>query len=119
MKFFVVLAVVVVACNARNVAKRAAGAQSPLIWDALKVLRGGKDLSIPDILSILESAVAGKDYPVNAVIPEKVVNCDDYAQPGFYADVSEPSKCQVFHRCDNNKMATSYLCPNQTVSSLL
>ena len=92
------------------------GDQKPKIWDALRVLRGNKDLTIPDIQDILAKAVAGTDYPNNAVIPDSSIKCADYHQPGFYADSSDPSKCQVFHRCDDNGLRTDYLCPNMTVS---
>jgi hypothetical protein len=114
MKLFIVLAAVLLASNAHVLNKRAAE-QNPKIWDALKVLRGGKDLTTQEIQDLLNAAVAGQDYPANAVIPDKVVDCKAYNQPGFYADDSDPSKCQVFHRCDENGVSSSYLCPNMTL----
>jgi hypothetical protein len=113
MKFFIVLAALAVACNARVINKRAA--QNPLVWDALKVLRGGKDLTVQEQQDLIANAVAGKDYPANAVLPNKVVDCSSYKQAGFYADPSDPSDCQVFHRCDDNGVAHSFLCPNGTL----
>jgi hypothetical protein len=113
MKFLIIAVVLAVVCDARVLVKRAE--QQPKIWDALKVLRGGKDLTTEEIQDLLNNAVAGKDYPVNAVVPDKAVDCSSYSQPGFYADDSEPSKCQVFHRCDENGKSSSYLCPNETL----
>ena len=140
MKFFVVLALTFVACNAFvsstntilililnyyyvfffQLQKRAAnGDQDPKIWDALKVLRGGKDLTVADQQEIYAKAVAGVDYPNNLVIPDSDIKCSDYAQPGFYADTSSPSKCQIFHRCDDNGIRRDFICPAKTVSEKL
>lgn len=91
------------------------GDQQPKVWDALRQLRGNKDLTDTDIQNILANAVAGQDYPNNAVIPESNIKCSDYKQAGFYADDSKVSRCQVFHRCDDNGIRTDFLCPNQTV----
>ena len=87
------------------------------MWEALKVLRGNKDLTVQEQQELRANAVPGKDYPINAVIPDKAVDCKSYHQPGFYVDDSAPSNCQVFVRCDDNGNAYSFLCPNGTVRS--
>ena len=97
-----------------QVVKRAAnGDQNPKWLDALDALRGRKPLTVVEQQDLYAHAVAGTDYPINSVIPAP--SGLDTSKPGFYADMS--SKCQAFHRVDNNGQVTSYLCPNQTVSS--
>ncbi|OQV14085.1 hypothetical protein BV898_11754 [Hypsibius exemplaris] len=91
------------------------GDQSPKVWDALAKLRGKGALTAEQIQSIAPNAVAGKDYPDNQGIPSpRSITCNP-AKPGFYADVSSLSKCQIFDRCDVNGQLTSYLCPKASV----
>ncbi|OQV17709.1 hypothetical protein BV898_08166 [Hypsibius exemplaris] len=91
------------------------GDQQPKVWDALAKLRGKGALTAEQIQALLPNSVAGKDYPNLAVIPSpRSIQCNP-AKPGFYADASAASKCQVFDRCDVNGLLTSYLCPNATL----
>jgi hypothetical protein len=112
MKFLVVLALVAVAVSAKSVQKRQVSPQNPLVWDALRILRGNKDLTTEDILSLVAAAVPGQDYPINAQIPQTSIVCSSYKQAGYYADTSAQSKCQSFVRCDENGVLTQYLCGN-------
>ncbi|XP_055348124.1 uncharacterized protein LOC129595221 [Paramacrobiotus metropolitanus] len=89
--------------------------QNPIVWSALDNLRGRTRLTIPDQYNLIATARAGQDYPNNVVIPQSDFDCTKTHQPGFYADNSPQSRCQVFHRCDINGNQTSYLCPNMTV----
>jgi hypothetical protein len=90
--------------------------QEPKWLDALDILRGGKTLlSAEEQQDLLRNAVAGKDYPINAIVPAWSVNCASYKQAGFYADVSEPSNCQAFHYCDFDGKDFGFLCANGTL----
>ncbi|XP_055348142.1 uncharacterized protein LOC129595234 [Paramacrobiotus metropolitanus] len=109
------LAVVAVASAASLKAKRAVKTQNPLAFAALDQLRGKSRLSVPDQYNLIATAQAGQDYPNNAVIEQGFFDCSSTHQPGFYADPSASSRCQIFHRCDVNGNQTSYLCPNMTV----
>ena len=80
------------------------------------MLRGGKDLTTEQIQDIYKNAIPGKDYPINAYIPDYKVDCSKWSMPGFYAETQSPSKCQIYYRCDANGNLFSYLCPNGTVS---
>ncbi|XP_055348152.1 uncharacterized protein LOC129595240 [Paramacrobiotus metropolitanus] len=111
----VLLAVVAVASAASIKSKRAVKTQNPLAFAALDQLRGKSRLSVPDQYNLIATAQAGQDYPNNAVIPPSSFDCSTTHQPGFYADNSADSRCQVFHRCDINGNQTSYLCPNMSV----
>jgi hypothetical protein len=91
-----------------------AGAQSPGVWAALDGLRGKAPLLTEEIQSLLASAVAGKDYPILAAVPDvKTFDCEKTHQAGFYADTD--FQCQVIRRCDTNGILSSYLCPNRTL----
>ncbi|OQV17753.1 hypothetical protein BV898_08210 [Hypsibius exemplaris] len=90
------------------------GAQVPKVWDALAKLRGKGALTAEQIQELYPNAVAGKDFPNNLVIPARSINCGS-VKPGFIADVSDPSKCQIFDRCDVNGNLTSYICPAMTL----
>src|SRR5262245_28072071 len=96
-------------------AASAASVQNPKVLDALTVLRGNKEYTVAQMFDLIANAVPGQDYPINAEIPDSTFDCSKYA-PGFYADITSPSKCQVFHRCDLNGVQTSYLCTNGSVS---
>jgi len=93
-----------------GVAFAANGDQVPKVWDALAKLRGKDALSSAQIQDLYPNAVAGKDFPNNLVIPARSIDCAS-VKPGFHADVSDPSKCQIFDRCDVNGNLTSYICP--------
>ncbi|OQV17712.1 hypothetical protein BV898_08169 [Hypsibius exemplaris] len=90
------------------------GDQVPKVWDALAKLRGKGALTAEQIQELYPNAVAGKDFPNNLVIPARSINCGS-VKPGFIADVSDPSKCQIFDRCDVNGNLTSYICPAMTL----
>ncbi|XP_055340552.1 uncharacterized protein LOC129589728 [Paramacrobiotus metropolitanus] len=116
MKFILVLAVLIGACSAKALDKRAAGDQNPKVFSALDKLRGGanRQLSVDQIQELWLSVKPGQDFPLIAEIPKGNVDCAQFKQPGFYADV-DAGQCQVFHRCDVNGNLTSYLCPNMTL----
>ena len=82
------------------------------MWDALRVLRGGRDLTTAEIFDIIANSQPGRDYPVN-VYPQSNAVCNN--NPGFYAEVSSPSNCQTFYRCDENNYRWDFLCPNGTL----
>ena len=93
------------------------GDQVPVVWQALDALRGKTMLTSEQEQDLINNAVAGNDYPINAVVPPSGFSCNGLAH-GYYADTSDPSKCQVFHRCDLDGTMTSYLCPNMTVGTI-
>jgi len=97
-----------------GVAFAANGDQVPKVWDALKKLRGKDALSAEAIQDLYPNAVPDKDFPNNKVIPARTIDCAS-VKPGFHADVSDPSKCQIFDRCDVNGNLTSYICPAMTL----
>ena len=120
MQSLVVLAVVLGVAYAGPMPMRlrrgANGDQQPKVWDALAALRG-KDLTVDQIQELYLNVQAGVDFPILAAIPDgRNIDCASFKQPGFYADVSDKGRCQVFDRCDINGNLTSYLCPNMTVS---
>ncbi|OQV17728.1 hypothetical protein BV898_08185 [Hypsibius exemplaris] len=91
------------------------GDQQPKVWDALAKLRGKDALTAEQIQELYPNAVAGKDFPNNLVIAQpRAIDCGKVI-PGFHADVSDPSKCQLFDRCDVNGNLTSYICPAMTL----
>ncbi|GIY46960.1 hypothetical protein CDAR_238151 [Caerostris darwini] len=53
------------------------------------------------------------DYPTLEILPVIHFPCEEYASPGYYADVS--SRCQMFHICHDNGQRSSFLCPIGTV----
>ncbi|XP_055944498.1 uncharacterized protein LOC129975461 [Argiope bruennichi] len=53
------------------------------------------------------------DYPTLEILPVVHFPCEEYASPGYYADVS--SRCQMFHICHENGQRSSFLCPIGTV----
>ena len=113
MKFVVAVSVILAVANAASIRDKRASDQNPKIWDALDQLRGKKPLTVPEIQELYEKAVAGQDFPTNSEIPAPP---DDLSKEmGFYAD--ESTQCQGFHRVDANGEVTSYLCPNQSVST--
>ncbi|XP_055355182.1 uncharacterized protein LOC129600664 [Paramacrobiotus metropolitanus] len=112
---FVILVIVATSSAASLKAKRAVKTQNPLAFGALDQLRGRTKLSVPDQYNLIATARAGQDYPNNVAIPQTTFDCGSTHQPGFYADPSPASRCQVFHRCDINGNQTSYLCPNMSV----
>jgi len=115
MKVFVLLLVTVAVCSAKSLEKRAS-AQSPKVFSALDVLRGGanRQLGVDQIQELWLNVKPGQDFPLIAQIPKAAVDCGTFKQPGFYAD-ADAGQCQVFHRCDINGNLTSYLCPNMTL----
>ncbi|XP_055330296.1 mucin-17-like [Paramacrobiotus metropolitanus] len=74
-------------------------------------------LQAAEVSKILSDAVPGVSYPALAQIPATDFSCDKMNISGFFADTSNASRCQVFHRCDINGLFTSYLCPNGTLFS--
>ncbi|OQV17704.1 hypothetical protein BV898_08161 [Hypsibius exemplaris] len=90
------------------------GDQVPKVWDALAKLRGKDALTAEQIQDLYPNAVPGKDFPNNLAIPQpRAINCGS-VQPGFHADTSAASDCQIFDRCDVNGNLTSYICPAMT-----
>jgi len=57
--------------------------------------------------------VAGTDYSVYASVPETSFDCNVQEFPGIYSDTE--AECQVFHMCQPNGNADSFLCPNGTM----
>jgi len=114
MKFVLALFVLVAACSARVLVKRAD--QSPKVFSALDVLRGGanKELSVDQIQELYLNVKPGEDFPLISQLPTDPFDCAQFKNPGFYADVDN-GKCQIFHRCDVNGNHTAYLCPNMTM----
>ena len=92
----------------------AVGDQNPKWLDAQDNLRGRKPLTVKEQQHLFEAATPGKDYPLNSQIPEVPASLDK-SKAGYYADDSGVSRCQAFHRVDNNGEVTSYLCTNQSV----
>ncbi|XP_055348141.1 uncharacterized protein LOC129595233 [Paramacrobiotus metropolitanus] len=115
MKSVFVILTVVATASAATIKASAVKAQNPLAFGALDKLRGRNALSVPDQYNLIATARAGQDYPNNVAIPQTTFDCGSTHQPGFYADPSPASRCQVFHRCDINGNQTSYLCPNMSV----
>ncbi|XP_055340658.1 uncharacterized protein LOC129589805 [Paramacrobiotus metropolitanus] len=115
MKILGLLLLSAALCSAKSLNKRASG-QSPKVFSALDVLRGGanRQLSVDQIQELWLSAKPGQDFPLIAELPKASVDCASFHQPGFYAD-ADAGQCQVFHRCDVNGNLTSYLCPNMTL----
>ncbi|XP_055340681.1 uncharacterized protein LOC129589825 [Paramacrobiotus metropolitanus] len=116
MKYIIVSVLFVGLCHAKTLVKRAPSAQSPKVFSALDVLRGGanRQLGVDQIQELWLNVKPGQDFPLIAEIPKASVDCAKFNQPGFYADV-DAGQCQVFHRCDINGNLTSYLCPNMTL----
>jgi hypothetical protein len=115
MKVLAVILLVVGASSAALVKR--ASSQVPGVWDALAQLKGSahRALSVDQIQELFVTAKAGEDFPILAAIPDSNIDCASFKQPGFYADDSAVSKCQVFHRCDVNGNLTHFLCPNMTL----
>lgn len=91
------------------------GDQQPKVWDALAKLRGKGALTAEQIQDMYPNAVAGTDFPNNLAIAQpRAIDCGKVI-PGFHADVSDPSKCQLYDRCDVNRNLTSYICPAMTL----
>ena len=105
-------------CSTQILAFRYFGGNQDIhVEEALRILRGGRDLTTMEIQDILENAVAGVDFPLGGPHPPNLpVDCSKFNQSGFYVDTSDQSKCQVFHRCDLDGNPTTYICPNMTVS---
>ncbi|XP_042907856.1 protein PF3D7_1417600-like [Parasteatoda tepidariorum] len=57
--------------------------------------------------------VPEESYPTLEILPVVHFACEEYAEPGYYADIS--SRCQMFHICHDNGMRSSFLCPVGTV----
>lgn len=57
--------------------------------------------------------VAGTDYSVYASVPETGFDCNAQEFAGIYSDTE--AECQVFHMCQPNGNADSFLCPNGTM----
>jgi len=57
--------------------------------------------------------IAGTDYSVYASVPETGFDCNVQEFPGIYSDTE--ADCQVFHMCQPNGNADSFLCPNGTM----
>jgi len=57
--------------------------------------------------------VAGTDYSVYVSIPDTSFDCNVQEFPGIYTDTE--AECQVFHMCQPNGNADSFLCPNGTM----
>jgi len=57
--------------------------------------------------------VAGTDYSVYASVPDTSFDCNVQEFPGIYSDTE--AECQVFHMCQPNGNADSFLCPNGTM----
>ncbi|XP_055343800.1 mucin-2-like [Paramacrobiotus metropolitanus] len=88
--------------------------QVPEVWQALDSLGRKSALDAQALSELLISAVAGKDYPIRADIPDiQSFSCEKVNQAGFYADAD--FQCQVIRRCDLNNIMWSYICPNMTV----
>lgn len=68
----------------------------------------GEDGEMPPI-----PGVAGLDYSVYAGVPETSFDCNVQEFPGIYGDTE--AQCQVFHMCQPNGNADSFLCPNGTM----
>ncbi|XP_068241371.1 uncharacterized protein [Palaemon carinicauda] len=64
--------------------------------------------------SIPGGGVPGEDYPILASVPDTGFTCDGQL-PGYYADIAEEARCQVFHICQEDGRQDSFLCPNGTV----
>ncbi|OXA57621.1 hypothetical protein Fcan01_08481 [Folsomia candida] len=65
---------------------------------------------------------AGTDYPILREIVDTPFDCDNVQYSGYYADVDDAARCQIFHIClkGNAYRKTqkwSFLCPNGTVFS--
>ncbi|XP_064096429.1 uncharacterized protein LOC135208237 [Macrobrachium nipponense] len=59
--------------------------------------------------------VPGEDYPILSSVPDTGFKCEEQEFPGYYADVADEAKCQVFHICQFDGHQDSFLCPNGTV----
>lgn len=57
--------------------------------------------------------VAGTDYSVYSGVPDTSFDCNVQEFPGIYSDTE--AECQVFHMCQPNGNADSFLCPNGTM----
>jgi len=88
--------------------------QRPRWLDALDALRG-RQLSPQQHQDLYRDAVRGETYPDfdPEDIPPARFDCEDFPQPGFYADLD--MACQVFRRCDVNGGMFTYMCPTQTL----
>ncbi|KAK7079744.1 hypothetical protein SK128_002798 [Halocaridina rubra] len=64
---------------------------------------------------IPRGGIPGESYPILSSIPETGFDCANQEYPGYYADVSDDAKCQVFHICQFDGRLDSFLCPNGTV----
>lgn len=58
--------------------------------------------------------VPGVDYPALHAVPSTGFSCQG-RYPGYYADDSPISRCQVFHYCYPDGLISSFLCPNTTI----
>ncbi|XP_055356215.1 U-scoloptoxin(01)-Er1a-like [Paramacrobiotus metropolitanus] len=68
-------------------------------------------LDVDQVMDILYNAKPGESFPIRKEIPKDITfDCSAKKNPGFYADTSPASRCQIFHRCDVNGNMTSYLC---------
>ncbi|XP_066971854.1 uncharacterized protein [Macrobrachium rosenbergii] len=59
--------------------------------------------------------VPGENYPILSSVPDTGFKCEEQEFPGYYADVADEAKCQVFHICQFDNRQDSFLCPNGTV----
>ena len=77
MKFLILLTSLALCTNAQRLSP-----QNPLVWDALRQLRGGRDLTVDQIQDIVRNAVPGRDYPVSSCVPDRAINRNSFSQPG-------------------------------------
>ena len=91
-------------------------------YDAPALRSDASSFDFQDPLEALSEAipgggVPGQDYPILSGIPDTDFSCAAQQFPGYYADTSAESRCQVFHICQTDDRHDSFLCPNGTMFS--
>nr|XP_053635465.1 uncharacterized protein LOC128690765 [Cherax quadricarinatus] len=64
--------------------------------------------------AIAGGGTPGVDYPILTAVPATNFTCAGKV-PGYYADTSPQTRCQVFHICQRGGRKNSFLCPIGTV----
>lgn len=92
------------------------GVASASTFSAGGILDSQGELTVEELSQIIPGGgVPGEDYSILSEVPDTEFSCEAQQFPGYYADTSPSSGCQIFHICheqvEGDIKKDSFLCP--------